>query len=218
MGDAPARGPLAKWRSAETGAPVCNRPDWLGNVASCRGRLETGAPFWSGFNFDMGHESIFRFNNWHSPEKISARGRSRRSRSPLPVLAPRSSSFPGIGRRETGCVRWAFDWDTTAIRKPPCPAQANRRTGCLSNPPRTPKANIVVGVVRRVVVARREPRVVRVVVPRTAAQHTIAFHFPVASKASQSSFLTRSTNAPVSACMACPRQLFHRLTNASRDK
>ena len=199
------------------GAPDCIRPVWEGDVTP-EGRLETGTPVWFGFNFDMRLESIFRLNKWYSAAKISARGRSRRLKSPLPVLAPRSSSFPGTGLRETGCVRWAFDWDTTPIRKPPCPARAIRRTGGLSNPPRTPETNIVVGVPRRVVVARRRPRIVRVVVPRAAAQHTIAFQFPVASKVSRSSFLTRSINAPVSACRACPRQLFHRLTNASRDK
>ena len=45
----------------------------------------------------------------------------------------------------------------------------------LPNPPHTAETNIVVGVRRRVVVAIGAPRVVGVVVPRAAPQHTIAY-------------------------------------------
>ena len=118
--------------------------------------------------------------------------------------------------RETGCVRWAFARDTAAVRGLAHSARS-KRTGVatrpLPNPPHTTKPDIIVGVVR-VVVAIGTTRVVGVVVPIAAAQHTVA-HVPVAPKAFLNSRLTFSTSAPQSACSACPRQLFQRHSKAS---
>jgi len=119
--------------------------------------------------------------------------------------------------RETGCVRWAFARDTAAVRGLAHSARS-KRTGVatrpLPNPPHTTEPDVVVGVVRVVVVAIGTPRVVGVVVPIAAAQHTVA-RVPVAPKMIFNSCLIFSISGPQSACAACPRQLFQRHSKAS---
>jgi hypothetical protein len=144
----------------------------------------------------------------------SSSGCSRANQLPTPMTP--AYSFPGLPR-ETGCVRWAFVRDTTEVLGLAHSARS-KRTGVatrpLPNPPHTTEPDVVVGVVRVVVVAIGAPRVVGVVVPIAAAQHTVA-RVPVAPKTYFNSCFIFSTSAPQSACSACPRQLFQRHSSAS---
>jgi len=125
--------------------------------------------------------------------------------------------FPGkysgkqaaAGGLSLGTLRQSVDWRTPPDRSgqvlPPAPFRI---------PPHTTEPNVVVGIVRVVVVAISAPRVVGVVVPIAAAQHTVA-RVPVAPKMALNSCLIFSISGPQSACAACPRQLFQRHSKAS---
>ena len=112
------------------------------------------------------------------------------------------------GGLSLGTLRQSVDWRTPPARS----GQVFNRP--LSNPPHTTEPNVVVGIVRVVVVAIGAPRVVGVVVPIAAAQHTVA-RVPVAPKMTFNSCLIFSISGPQSACAACPRQLFQRHSKAS---
>ena len=117
-------------------------------------------------------------------------------------------SFPGqysgkpaaSGGLSLGTLRQSVDWRTPSARSGPV------FTHPFSNPPHTAEPNVIVEI--------GAPRVVGVVVPIAAAQHTVA-RVPVAPKMALNSCLIFSISGPQSACAACPRQLFQRHSKAS---